>query len=149
MAQGSFSAKVGAWVAATKARTLAVRNESAQRIVEEMNTAGPSVANPGGGQGGHLPVDSGFMRASLLAINGTALPSVRLNPSPDARYSYDEGQVGLVIADAAITDTLTFVYTANYSKVMEEKYAFVRLAAQNWQNTVATVAREAQARAGQ
>ena len=149
MAQGSFSAKVGAWVAATKARTLAVRNESAQRIVEEMNTAGPSVANPGGGQGGHLPVDSGFMRASLLAINGTALPSVRLNPSPDARYSYDEGQVGLVIADAAITDTLTFVYTANYSKVMEERYAFVRLAAQNWQNTVATVAREAQARAGQ
>lgn len=149
MAQGSFSASVGAWVAQTKARTLAVRNEAAQRIVEEMNTAGPSVANPGGGQGGHVPVDTGFLRASLLAINGTALPSVRMNPSPDARYSYDEGQVGLVIADAAITDTLTFVYTANYARFMEERYAFVRLAAQNWQNTVATVAREAQARAGQ
>jgi len=149
MAQGSFSGAVGAWVSASKQRVLAVRNEAAQRIVEEMQTPGPSVANPGGGQGGRLPIQTGFLRASLLAINGTALPSVRLNPNPDARYTYDEGQVGLVIADAAISDTLSFIYTANYSKYMEEKYAFVRLAAQNWGNIVATVAREAQARAGQ
>lgn len=146
VAGGTFTGAVTAWVAQTKARTLAVRNEAAQRIVEEMNTAGPSVANPGGGQGGHVPVDTGFLHASLLAINGTALPSVRMNPSPDARYSYDEGQVGLVIADAAITDTLTFVYTANYSKYMEEKYAFVRLAAQNWPAIVQQTVADAKSR---
>lgn len=147
MAQGSFGASVGAWVAQTKARTLAVRNESAQRIVEIMQTPV--------GAGGNLRVDTGFLRASLLAINGTALPPVRLNPSPDARYTYDEGQVGLVIADAAITDVLTFVYTANYARPREygsrgqSGDRFVALAAQQWGRVVAEVAREAQARAGQ
>ena len=146
MAQGSFAASVGAWVAETKQRTLAVRNEAAQRIVEEMQTPGPSVAYPGGGQGGHLPVDSGFMRASLIAINGVSLPSQRMNPGGEQKYTYDDGQTSLVIADAAITDTLTFVYSAAYARKMEEKYAFVRLAAQNWQRVVTEVVADVKSR---
>jgi hypothetical protein len=145
MAQGNFAASVGAWAAKSRARILAVRNESAQRVVEVMQTP---IA-----QGGNLRVDTGFLRASLVAINGTGLPT-QVSHGGGERYTYDAGQVGLVILDADVSDTLTFVYTANYAKPREYGSrgqpgdAFVRLAAQQWGRIVAEVVTEAKARAG-
>lgn len=145
MAQGSFAAAVGAWAAQTKGRVLAVRNEAAQRVVEVMQTPVSL--------GGNLRVDTGFLRASLVAINGSSLPALTENPG-DRQFSYDGAQVQLVIAEAAITDSLIFVYTANYARPREygsrgqSGDRFVALAAQQWQRIVSEVVTEARQRAG-
>lgn len=146
MAQGKFAAQVGAWVAKTKARQEAVFKESAQRVIVVMQTP---VA-----KGGNLPVDTGFLRASLMATIGPPTASTTPNPGGEGKHSYDAGAVSLVIANASITDTITVVYTANYARFQEygahgkPGRRFVALAAQQWQAIVAEVAREAQARAG-
>lgn len=143
---GSFEAQVSAWVAATKQRTVAVRNESAQRIVE--------IAQRPMAAGGRMRVDTGFLRASLLATTSTALPGPTFKPDGDVRFSYDPGQVALTIAGADLDDVITAVWTANYAR--PRNYGsrgqpgdhFRDLAAQQWTNVVAQVAAEAQSRAG-
>lgn len=145
MAQGSFSAGVTAWVAETRERMAAVRQEAAQRTVEIMQTP---VA-----KGGNLPLDTGFMRASLQAQIGQGAFTARDNPGGDGSFSYDAGAVSLVIAKAKPSDPITLCYTANYA--IHQEYgargrpgrAFVRLAAQQWQRVISDVSAEAQARA--
>lgn len=192
MAQGSFTAGVNAWVAETKQRMSLVRREAAQRVVEIMQTPGPSVAtvkkaisagaglgrikkngdrgvskkafgpipNPGGT--GNLPVVSGFLRASLMGVIGEGTFTATEPPKDGSGFSYDAGQINLVIAGSKLTDTITVAYTAAYARRMEygfkgtdslgRKYnqpgrAFVRLAAQQWGRVVQEVSAEAQTRA--
>ena len=143
--QSSFSAQVSAWVAETKGRAKAVRDESAQRVIEVMQTPV--------GAGGNLPVDTGFMRASLLATTGEVNFVARGRPDGGGRYAYDGGHVSLVIAGADLNDTITAVYTANYARHVEygargrPGRRFVALAAQQWARIVSEVAAEAQSRA--
>jgi hypothetical protein len=150
---GSFSATVDTWVDETEARMLAVFREAAQRVIELMQKVGPSVANPDGGEGGNMPVDTGFLRASLLATLNSPSDAIRFKPDNVDAFSYSDGAVSLVILGAQIGDTIYAVYTANYARFVEygangrAGYAFVRLAAQNWQQVVDEVARDAQARA--
>ncbi len=154
MTQGSFAADVGAWAAQTRERMEAIRRESAQRVVEIMQTP---VA-----MGGNMPVDTGFLRASLQGQVGMGNFSAKLKPEGAAKFTYDGGEVSLVIASAGPADPITFGYTAAYARRMEygfkgtdslgRKYnqpgrAFVRLAAQQWQRVVTEVATEAQKRA--
>jgi hypothetical protein len=146
MAQGKFSAQVSAWVRETKERQLAVRNEAVQRVLE--------VAQTPVARGGNMPVDSGFLRASLMAAIGNANFSLTDKPDGEGSYSFDMGQVALIIASASITDTITAAYTANYARHQEygargrAGRRFVGLAAQQWPRIVEEVAKEAQARAG-
>lgn len=145
---GRFGGKVSAWVAETKARQEAVFKESVQRVMEVAQTPGPSVANPGGGMGGHMPIATGFLRASLQAVIGTGPPLARENPNRHVKYSFDAGEVSLVIAGATISDTITLAYTANYARFVHRRYQFVTLAAQRWPQIVAEVSAEAQRRTG-
>jgi hypothetical protein len=143
MADKDFKALVGDWVAETKERTEAVFKESAQRIIEVMQT-------PVAG-GGNLPVDTGFLRASLQATLGE--PAFPVTENPGGSFSYDAGTVSLVIADAKITDTITAVYGANYAIFVNYGTSrtparrFVDLAAQQWPRIVEEVAADARARA--
>ena len=136
MAQGSFTADVTAWVAKAKDRIKAVRDEAAQMTIAEMQEPGPAVGNPASGGTGHLPVVSGWLRGSLVSVVGAAFPATVPNPDPEGRYNYNGGAISLTISNAALSDVITVVYTAVYARKMEEKYAFVRLAAQNWQANV-------------
>jgi hypothetical protein len=144
MAQGTFSGKISDWVAQTKERTLAVRNEAAQRVVEVMQTPV--------GAGGNMPVDTGFLRASLRATLGEPGFSVTYNPGDGSSHAYDAGTVSLVISSAHIEDTISAIYTANYAPYVEygtSKMAarrFVGLAVQQWPRIVSEVAAEAQTR---
>lgn len=133
---GSFTATVDAWVAQTKARMLAVRNDATQSVINVMQLPGPSVANPDGGAGGHMPIDTGFLRSSLTANIGDVFPALRDNPDPKGSFTWDPQEVNLVIAEAKLSDPITAVYSAAYAKKVEERYAFVRLAAQQWQQIV-------------
>lgn len=145
MTQASFAATVGEWVAQTKERMEAIRRESAQRVVEIMQTP---VA-----MGGNMPVDTGFLRASLQGQVGMGNFSAKLKPEGVAKFTYDGGEVSLVIASASPADPITFAYTANYAQHVEygargrPGRRFVALAAQQWQRVVTEVATEAQKRA--
>ena len=146
MAQGSFAAQVSAWVAETKQRQEAVYKESAQRVVAVMQTPR--------GAGGFMRVDTGFLRASLVATTSAALPPTIEKPDGDGKFSYDAGQISLVIAGADIQTPITVVYTANYARHREygargqAPDRFVALAAQQWPRIVNEVCAEAQRRVG-
>ena len=130
----------------TKARQEAVFKESAQRVVEVMQTPVS--------QGGNLPVDTGFLRASLTGILGGGLPIARDNPTGGGSFSYTGEQINLVIASADIGDTITVAYVARYAVHVEygaqgrPARRFVALAAQQWPSIVQDVTLEAKARAG-
>lgn len=105
-----------------------------------------------------MPVDTGFLRASLLAST-SAMPSIDKGkvPAEGARpgqYVEDATQIELVINGAKLGDPLYFGFTAAYAAVMEygtgslPPYAFVRTAAQGWQAIVARKEREIMQRMG-
>ncbi|WP_297803407.1 hypothetical protein [uncultured Brevundimonas sp.] len=142
----SGAAQITAWVAKTKERIAAVRNESVQRVVEAMQTPV--------GAGGNMPVDTGFLRASLVAQIGYGVPPLRDRPDSDAKHSWNPVGIQLVLAEAEASDTITIAYSANYARHQEygthgrTGRRFVALAAQQWPQIVAEVCREAQSRAG-
>jgi hypothetical protein len=137
----NFKAQVEAWARKSDARLNAVFRESAQRLIAEAQTVGPSVANPGGGEGGKMPVDDGFLRASGQA-SLTGWPSGPSRPE-DGLGSMD---YAITIAGARIGQTVYFGWTAEYAPFMEQRYGFIRSAAQYWQSIVSGVVREAMAR---
>ena len=159
--QLSFSAQVDEWCRQTEARMLAVFRESAQRVISEMQKVGPSAKSPGGGAGGAMPVDTGFLRASLMTTLNQPTSQVKFKDDAIGAYVWEEGQVQLVILAAKIGDSIYAVYTAAYARRMEygfsgtdslgrtynqRGYGFVRLAAQKWQSIVQAVVAEAKGR---
>ncbi|KQS55903.1 hypothetical protein ASG17_07585 [Brevundimonas sp. Leaf363] len=141
---GAFSAKIRGWAIETKERMHAVRADAVQELVGIMQTPGPSVANPAGGFGGALPVDTGFLRASLTASPGYDLPPALPNPNPEGAFSYDAAEINLTIQGAEFETPLTIAYGAVYARKMEEKYAFVRLATQRWPQLIEASAARAE-----
>lgn len=129
---GEFSAKIDGWVNAVPGLLEAVVQDAAQELASVMQTPGPSVANPGGGAGGNMPIRDGFLRASLVTTYGDALPLGRDKPTDGISYTYDASDVNLTIVGAPVPGRINFTYTANYSRFMEARYGFVRLAVQQW-----------------
>jgi hypothetical protein len=139
--QKAFDAQISDWVKQTQQRIDAVFRESAQRVIEDMQTPV--------GAGGNMPVDTGFLRASLQV--STQLPTPRGGaPEEGKTYAYDAGPVALVIAGAHIGQTIYAVFGAAYSSAVEygsrgrEGRHFVGLAAQRWPMTVTAVCRDLQ-----
>lgn len=136
MAKLGFSATIKQWAKDIPEAAEAVRNQSAQEVVEDMQTPMS--------KGGRMRVDTGFLRNSLLAST-SAMPSINSSarPAAGASYSYDAGQVEAVILGADFDDTLYFGYTASYAGFREygargqPPDAFVRTAAQKWPQIVA------------
>jgi hypothetical protein len=138
----TFTAQVSDWVMQTKSRMNAVFKESTQRTVELMQTP---VA-----KGGNMPVDTGFLRNSLMG--GLNAPKDGRGDNPGVPVSYNDADIVLTIANAELGDTIFMTYSANYARHVEygargrAGRGFVRLATQRWQSTVSQVALEAQQR---
>ncbi|RVH12770.1 HK97 gp10 family phage protein [Sinorhizobium meliloti] len=146
MATLSFSAAVAQWADKVEGAVEAIFKEATQEVVEEMQRPV--------GQGGRMRVDTGFLRASLLA-SSTSMPAISAaKPVEGGTYTPDFGQVEAVIAGADVGDTLYFGYTASYAGYREygangqPADGFVRLAAQNWPIIVDRKAAELKARLG-
>ncbi len=145
MANQSFSADIDKWVMKTKARAEAVFHESAERVVAEMQK--PM------GEGGRMRVDTGFLRASLMAST-SQMPAIRPNakPVPDQKYGFDMGPISLVINGADLGATIYAGYVAGYAIYREygangqAPDAFVRTAAAKWSQIVSEVIKDAKAR---
>jgi hypothetical protein len=134
MAQGSFSAQVSTWAKMTEARTLAVFRQSAQTVAQEVKKTRD--------RGGHMRVDTGFLRASLMAST-SQMPSIDPKATATEGHSYadDNSQVELVIANARIDQVIYLGFTASYARYREYKDGFVRLTAQRWKQIVEQSAR--------
>ncbi len=185
MPQGSFSSTISAWVRETKERQVTVRNLATERVIEAMQEPGPSMAtaakavaggvglgkvkkngsrgnskrafgpigNPGGS--GNIPVNTGFLRASLVVGIGTLnLPTTPPPENATGPFDWDEGQVNLVLNGAKMSDAIEARYTAVYARKAEygggtrRPRRFVALAAQQWGAIVDQACAEAKARAG-
>ncbi|RAI34530.1 HK97 gp10 family phage protein [Rhodoplanes serenus] len=141
----SFAAQVDAWVRETEARMTAVFRQSAQEVIEEMQTPV--------GEGGRMPVDTGFLRSSLqVSLNADPVPATRKNDDGASAAAPD---VSMVVAGAEIGDTITASYSAVYARRIEYGFVgqdskgrtynqsprgFVRGAADQWQAIVTRVA---------
>lgn len=142
----TFAADVDAWVQRTRQRQEAVFRESLQRLVERMQRP---VAD-----GGNMPVDTGFLRASIQASKSGPPPTRGDRPGEAATYTYLPDDINLVIASAMGGETVWVTYGANYARAVEygaggrEARGFVRNAVQQWQSIVTEVAQEARARSG-
>lgn len=135
-----FGDQVKAFAEKAKAMQLAVFRESAQRLMEEAGT--PE------GQGGRMPVDTGFLRNSRAAsLEG--MPSDGGTDPP------------LVFASMELGQTVWAGWTAKYAMRMEHGFygedskgrtyaqagkGFARAAAQRWDFIVAEVTNEIRGR---
>lgn len=108
------------WIKQSQVRLDAVVKQSAQDLV---NTAQTPRA-----KGGNMPVVTSFLRNSLMGST-SGMPSGSSSPG-------NEQQITLTIFRAKPGDTIYLGYVANYARHMERRYAFVRLAAQQWQDIV-------------
>ena len=147
MAELTLTAQFDEFTRKTRQRATAVFREASEDLVEEMQKVGPSVANPSATGGGNMPVDTGFLRASLQANNEQSPLTNRKNPDPEGSFAYDAGPVSLVIAGSDLGQTIHVGYTATYAQHVENRYGFVRLAAMQWQVFVNRAAARVKAQA--
>lgn len=143
--QARFSGQIDDWVMATEQRMTAVLRESTRRVIEVMQTP----VN----EGGNMPIDTGFLRASLVVvINGDPPPARRI--SDGQKHMYNASAIVLEIAKFNAGDRLVAGYTADYARHVEyganghAGRAFTRLASQQWGRIVQEVTADAKARVG-
>lgn len=180
MAASSFAATIGEWAKDVEGAFEAIVKESAQEVVADMQRVGPSIASTQAaiakgigsagrgkkktqaqgpvqalGDGGRMPVDTGFLRASLMASTA-AMPPIQSGkvPAEGKAYTFSDTQVTAVVAGSDLGQTIYFGYTAAYAAAMEyganggPAYAFVRTAAQRWPAIVDAKAAELKSRLG-
>lgn len=107
------------WATKTEERMEAVVKTALQDLADE-------VQRPRA-KGGRMPVDTGFLRNSAGAA---------INAEPSSVGIYSEGQTSIVINRLKMGDTLFFGWSANYARYMNNRYGFLDLPVQNWDNIV-------------
>ena len=114
----SFAASVADWVHEVEGANEAIWRESVQELAHELDVTVP--------QGGNVPIDTGFLRASLMAstammpvIEATSRPPSSAGPGS---YGPSAGQVEAVIAGADLGETIYLGYTAAYA--LRQNYGF-------------------------
>lgn len=132
----TMEAQLGEFALKSRERATACFREAAEDFVEVMQKVGPNAADPSAGEGGAMPVVSGFLRASLQATNSEMPLANRENPNSSGNYSYEAGPVSLVIRGTDLGQSIHVGYTANYAVYVENMYGFVRLASMQWQQIV-------------
>ena len=100
-----------------------------------------SMAQRTRGNGGRMPVDTGFLRASIQAAIGT-MPSGPTRNDGEEKYSGDTQAAGEPVVVTLLrwnpnTGSPLFVgWTANYARKQQAKNGFMRGAVEKWDQTV-------------
>ena len=120
----SFADQVGAFVAKSQPRMEAVFRQSAQDVIEDAQQ--------------RVNVDTGFLRST----GDTALNKLPVGPTqpPEgaAGFTWDADSALAIIAQATTGDTIFFGYSAQYATFVENRFGYIRLAAQRWPEIVRT-----------
>ena len=133
-----LSADVRRFAEKAKQRNLAIFRQSVQELAERSNVP---IA-----QGGKMPVDTDFLRASQGASR-VGLPYGPTKGQKDMVYQTPfSGPIALVTAQAVLGDTIWVGWTAEYAIYMEARYGFMRSEAQNWTYTVERITAEVRTR---
>lgn len=123
----TFAADVEAWVLKSEEIMLNVVKQSIDDAVHMAQT--PKA------QGGHMPVDTGFLRSSGLgSLNGW--PSGPSDKVAGERYNWTGDAITTTLAKMQPGDTFYFGWTAVYALRQETYNGFVGTTAQKWQNIV-------------
>lgn len=138
----SFSAQIDAWVRQTEARMKAVRDQSAEDVIELMRR--------------YTPVQYGFLAGTIQATVNRPSTLNRAAPEDGAAIAPNAsaGEVSLVIANARLSDTIYGCFTMNYAAFVEygtskmAPRAMVQRAAMQWPQIVNRNVSAAKARAG-
>lgn len=101
---GAFASLLSDWAQETEDRMTAVYRRSVELLAEEMTR---TKAN-----GGRVPVDTGNLYKSLLAVKGVNLP-------PTAPGPFSGGDVGAVTATLKYGEPIVLAYQARYAARME------------------------------
>lgn len=139
---GIFHDQITGFVKETKERMNAVFQMSVLNMIHIMQTPV--------GAGGNMPVDTGFLRQSILGVPDTLPPAAPLTfrPTEEGVWVYDPGPIELAIASATYETGFTIIYTANYAVYQEygsqgrAPRRFVGLAVQRWPQIVSRASRE-------
>lgn len=108
-------------------------------VCNEARLSGPSVANPDGGKGGRMPIDTGNLRNSMVAAIGSI---------PSGPTTGNENKQGDEVASQLVrwnpgTSLFYAGFTPKYARAMEYRYGFFRGAVLNWHLYVKKAADEA------
>jgi hypothetical protein len=137
----NFAAQVEDWAKNSEALLEGIFHESAQRVTDAMTLAR--------GLGGNLPVDTGYLRASIQASNVAPPP---INPGSQGnaghKYAFNSGPIALVINGTKLGGTVFICATANYGTSKQPAALFVEQAAQQWPQIVGQVQAELKGRLG-
>jgi len=131
----AFSASVDEHIRKCKLRMNAIVKTAAQAVVEDANT--PTA------RGGRMPVDTSFLRNSIVAAIGN-MPQGPADPKVDGVGDVDT--VALVIAQMQPGQILYAGWSANYARPMEARYGFRDAAVQKWPQRVAAAVAEVKRR---
>lgn len=132
----NFVAQVEDWIRRVEGGLDAVFRESVQELVSQMQAL--------------VPVDTGFLRASLRAST-TAMPVLSID-NPGGRFTPDFGQIELVIMGSEAGETIYLGYTAKYGAYVHygaqgrPPRPWVDMVVQRWSTIVSDKAKELKAR---
>lgn len=137
----TFTADINKFISSSNERIEAVFKQSSQEIIQEAQTDY--------NKGGNTPIDTSFL------INSGQAAIDRLPVGPDEKpenyaiKDWDAGETVTTINRWRVGETLYFGWTANYARPMENRFKFMRKAAQNWQYIVGKNAQLLMSRANQ
>lgn len=138
MASNSFSAKVDDFVHKSLELLDAVAKESIERFADEANTP---IA-----KGGNLPVDTGFLRNSIVVTLHTPTDQVTFKEG-DEPVGYS-ANYEVTIQGMDLGDSIYAIWTANYARYVHDGVGgrpgrqWVTLTGQRWQTIVNEVVSE-------
>lgn len=135
-----FEAQVDKIILKTEKRMRAVVQIAVNKTVTKANT--PTA------KGGHMRVDTGFLRASgRMSFTGMPSgPSRNPDKTRTVKYSFDGSAITAGLAGVDLGDTIYFGWAANYARVREVYDGFLETALMDWQGTVDSAVREVKAR---
>lgn len=135
----SFSATIGEWAHEVEGAAEVIFKESVQELVSELNSL--------------VPIDTGFLRASLRAST-TEMPAMTLDNPGEGGFTPHLGSIELVIAGSELGDTIFLGYSARYGSYVHygangrPGRPWVSMAAQRWQGIVEAKSAEVFSRLG-
>lgn len=134
----SFSGDIKKFTDQYSKRLNFVAKTAVQSVINDAQKVGPSVANPDGSGGGRMPVDTSFLRSSLVAST-QGMPS---GPTDGTPVRGDPFTAQLIRWRPAETKFWAG-WSAFYARNMEYRYGFMRGAVDRWQEFVRAATREA------
>lgn len=105
-----FAEQVSEWANETKERVNAIFRLSTQRVIEVMQKTDK--------EGGYLPYQDGFLRASLVVLVNRDPPPADKKPE-EVGNTYNPATTELAIASAVAGDRIVAAYTVEYARRLE------------------------------